>query len=145
MPKSKFNLDEVAKKFTAIKPKLMTDLEAISTNFFVGSWRNQGWTSVRLERWKEVQRRTPGTRAYKYAKKSARTRSILVKSGNLRRGFYTRIKRIDVLQIANNITYAKYHNEGIGKIPQRQFMGHSPTLQRKQIKSIDEYIKMCFK
>lgn len=193
MPKQKFNLDEVAKKFTAVKPRLMTDLEAISTTFFINSWRIQGWDDGQVQKWKEVQRRTPGTAAFKSAKKSSRTRAILVKSGNLRRGFYTRIKRMDVLQIANSIPYAKFHNEGERgiayvkphqrwvkageyegsgiyniktrkerrvelqykqhvkgyarkvRIPQRQFMGHSPTLQRKQIKSIDEHIKSCFK
>lgn len=143
--KPKFNLDEVAKKFTAIKPKLMTDLEAISTTFFINSWRIQGWDNGQVEKWKEVQRRTPGTAAYKSAKKSSRTRAILVKSGTLRRGFKTRIKRMDMLQIINSVPYAKFHNEGELRIPQRQFMGHSPTLGRMQQKSINKHIKMCFK
>lgn len=183
----------MAKKFTAVKPRLMTDLEAISTTFFINSWRIQGWDDGQVQKWKEVQRRTPGTAAYNSAKKSSRTRAILVKSGNLRRGFYTRIKRMDVLQIANSIPYAKFHNEGERgiayvkphqrwvksgeyqgtgiysiktkkerrvqlqykqhvkaytrkvRIPQRQFMGHSPTLGRMQEKSIDKHIKSCFK
>ena len=193
--KPKFNLDEVAKRFTAVKPKLMTDLEAISTNFFVNSWRIQGWDNGQVEKWPEVERRKPGTAAYKSATKRARERAILVGkgSGKLRRAFYTRIKRMDIIQIANSMPYAKFHNEGVNgvahvkshqrwvkageyegsgiyniktrkekrvelqykqqvkaytrkvRIPQRQFMNHSPTLGRMQEKSINKHIKMCFK
>lgn len=107
-----FNFGEVLQKLQQKQPKLMTALEIQATDHFVGSWRKQGWVDESLTRWKEVKRRMPGTKAYQSARKSARTRSILVKSGALRGGFYTRIKRNNIVQIANSVPYARYHNEG---------------------------------
>ena len=107
-----FNFDEVIRKMNETKGRLMTELESSATNHFLRSWRLKGWVDSGLEQWKEVKRRQPGTKAYNSAKKSARTRSILVQSGRLRRSFYTRIKRMDIIQIANSAPYAQVHNEG---------------------------------
>jgi phage gpG-like protein len=194
LPKSRFDLDKVVRRLHERKAKLMTELEAVSTTHFVNSWRVQGWVDNGLHPWLEVQRRKPGTAAYNSARKSARTRAILVQSGALRRGFYTRIKRLDIIQIANSLPYAKVHNEGFEgtvsvkghdrwmkskgdyagtgvysvktrkekrvqlqykqsikghsrkmNIPQRQFMGHSVELQKKQEQVIDNTIKYCFR
>jgi len=107
-----FNFDLLMEKMKSSKPKLLTTLEVQATDHFVGSWKKKGWVDRGLKQWKEVQRRQPGTKAYKAAKKAARTRAILVQSGRLRRSFYTRIKRMDIVQIANSAPYAQVHNEG---------------------------------
>jgi phage gpG-like protein len=107
-----FNFDLLMEKMKSSKPKLLTTLEVQATDHFVGSWKKKGWVDRGLEQWREVKRRQPGTKAYKAAKKAARTRAILVQSGRLRRSFYTRIKRMDIVQIANSAPYAQVHNEG---------------------------------
>lgn len=107
-----FNFDLLMEKMKSSKPKLLTTLEVQATDHFVGSWKKKGWVDRGLEQWREVKRRQPGTKAYRAAKKSARTRAILVQSGRLRRSFYTRIKRMDIVQIANSAPYAQVHNEG---------------------------------
>lgn len=107
-----FDFDKVLEKMKSTKSKLLTTLEVQATDHFTGSWKKKGWVDIGLEQWKEVQRRQPGTKAYKAAKKAARTRAILVQSGRLRRSFYTRIKRMDIIQIANSAPYAQVHNEG---------------------------------
>lgn len=149
--KEGFNLDEIERRLRAGKPKLMVDLEAVSERFFLASWRKQGWDDGSLQRWQEVKRRIPGTRAYNSARKSSRTRSILVQSGRLRRSFYTRIRRNDIIQIANSAPYAQPHNEGTmnagrgrrTRIPQRQFMGHSKTLEKQQVAVIKRWLNKC--
>ena len=188
MAKEGFNFDEIERRLRAGKMQLMVDLEAVSTKFFLDSFRKQGWDDGALHRWQEVKRRIPGTKAFKSARPSSRTRSILVQSGRLRRGFYTRIRRMDIIQIANSTPYAQVHNEGAKgtayvkphsryvksgeyagtgvfniktrrekkvqlearqnvkgysrkvNIPQRQFMGHSQSLQNKQINVIKHWV-----
>lgn len=139
-----FNFDKIIRKLEDKKPRMLTDLERLSTTHFINSWRKQGWEDNSLEPWKEVERRKPGTAAYKSATKAARTRAILVKSGALRRGFYTRIKRMNIIQIANSMPYAKVHNEGLkirgGMMPKRQFMGHSQNLEKQQVIAILQWI-----
>lgn len=117
-----FDFDKVLEKMKSTKSKLLTTLEVQATDHFTGSWKKKGWVDIGLEQWKEVQRRQPGTKAYKAAKKAARTRAILVQSGRLRRSFYTRIKRMDIIQIANSAPYAQVHNEG-GVINKAGFRG----------------------
>jgi phage gpG-like protein len=118
-----FNFDLLMEKMKSSKPKLLTTLEVQATNHFVGSWKKKGWVDRGLEQWREVKRRQPGTKAYNAAKKSARTRAILVQSGRLRRSFYTRIKRMDIVQIANSAPYAQVHNEGGGFVSSRRGAG----------------------
>ena len=117
-----FNFDLLMEKMKSSKPKLLTTLEVQATDHFIGSWKKKGWVDRGLEQWREVKRRQPGTKAYNAAKKSARTRAILVQSGRLRRSFYTRIKRMDIVQIANSAPYAQVHNEG-GTINKQAYRG----------------------
>jgi len=117
-----FNFDLLMEKMKSSKPKLLTTLEVQATDHFVNSWKKKGWVDRGLEQWEEVKRRQPGTKAYKAAKKAARTRAILVQSGRLRRSFYTRIKRMDIVQIANSAPYAQVHNEG-GTINRAEYKG----------------------
>lgn len=116
-----------------------------AVNFFRNTFREGGFDDSGLKKWKEVNRRIEGTRAYKYAKKSARNRAILVKSGNLKRGNVRKSTSWNRTVIANEIPYAKYHNEGIGYMPKRQFMGNSKTLTNKTVSIIKNEIDKLLK
>jgi len=92
---------ELERKVNAIKQAISRDItqkvEAAALRFVDDNFRNQGWEG---QAWPKIER--DGT--------------ILVKSGDLRRGFYSE-KYNGNIHIKNEIPYAKAHNEGFeGKV-----------------------------
>jgi phage gpG-like protein len=118
----------VLKKANSRLPRIIA---VTSKEFFRDSFRNQGFTNRTLVRWQE---RKPNPRN--------RGRAILVQSGRLSK---LRILRSDwrIIEIGTLLPYGKYHNQGIGRMPRRKFIGRSVTLN-KQIRKIihQEYNKV---
>lgn len=127
----RFGFKAKIQAFQVLKNSLPPELGTEAVNFFQSSFRDQGFKDNALNKWKEVQRRTPGTKTYKSASPADRSRAILVKSGRLkrsiRRGFTSFAKTV----IATDVPYAKVHNQGSTKMPKRQFMGSSKQLDTK--------------
>lgn len=128
-----------------ITAQLASPIGNIAKQEFEENFDRQGFMDNRLERWKEVQRRIPGTQSYKRATPSGRSAPILRGrgSGVLAKSIRvvratSRLIRLSTIGKANN--YAAYHNDGSGKIPKRQFMGNSKNLDRLIIKRIDREI-----
>lgn len=92
-----------------------------AVNQFQKNFEQQGFDGVK---WKEVQRRIPGTNAYKYPKRerAKRTRGILIQTGTLLRSIRILRKSSDSITIGFE-KYGKYHNEGMNPQPKRQFAG----------------------
>ena len=107
----KFNLDKVIKAIEQQKRELPILLGNDTKNYFLSSWNKKRWGN---ENWPEVQRRIAGTKAYQSASKSARTRSILVQSGRLRRDVANslRVATWDKIQFSVQNPYAAIHNYG---------------------------------
>ena len=141
---SKFRLDKIAQNFQNLKRTLPPVIGNMGQNFFRQSFEKQGWTDETFTPWKQVQRRIPGTPAYKYPKKNAadrHSRAILIglrtKGGvHLRDSVNRSLKtaEFDNISFAVSQKYAAVHNFG-GPVknfvmPQRKFMGHSATLLR---------------
>lgn len=130
----KFNFDKVIAAIERSKRTLPPRVGNETKNYFLSSWTKQGFGG---EKWKEVQRRIAGTKAYKYAKPAARTRAILVGkgSGRLRRDVANslRVTTWDKIQFSVQNPYARYHNEGTEKLPKRQFVGQTRELTNKQL------------
>jgi phage gpG-like protein len=114
--------------FLKYKTRIENALDTIATkigneavNQFQRNFEQQGFNG---EKWKEVQRRTPGTNAYKYPKRgrAKRTRGILIQTGTLLRSIRVIRKTSDSVTIGF-IDYGKYHNEGMKPQPKRQFAG----------------------
>jgi HK97 gp10 family phage protein len=129
------------------KDDLPKKLAAQAQKYFVGSWNKQGWDG---NKWAEVQRRTPGTKTYKYATPSMRTNPILVSSGTLRRAVNNSIRKQTFTEIRlavgdNEAPYAEYLNKGTDKMPKRQFMGQTNTLTGMQKKMIDKFFMSVWK
>lgn len=123
-----------------------------AVSYFKKNFQNEAWGRVS---WKEVQRRTAGTNANKYAAKHhpARTsRKILTgDTGDLARSI--EIKSVSNGQVviwtapnafASKEPYGRVHNEGLragrGKgfiMPKRQFMGPSDELNKLIISEIN--------
>lgn len=129
----KFNFDKIIAKLERSKREIPVKLGNDTKNYFLSSWAKQGFGG---EKWKEVQRRTPGTKAYKYAKPAARTRAILVGkgSGRLRRDVANSLRTAtwDKIQFTVQNPYAIYHNTGTEKLPKRQFIGQTRELTNIQ-------------
>jgi phage gpG-like protein len=129
MAKNKLDMSKVVQRWNKAKNQLPKLLTNVSKNMFVDSWKRQGWDG---EKWKEVQRRTPGTKAYKNATKSARTRAILVQSGTLRRSIVINSQTFSRMTISTNVPYAEVHNEG-GTINRAGYKGVCITERLRQI------------
>ena len=125
----------------------------VAVSWFKKNFQNQAWGRVK---WQEVQRRTPGTKAYKYNAKhhSARTTRMILTgdTGDLGRSIEIKEAGNGAVTIWTNPStfgskepYGRVHNEGLragkGKgftMPKRQFMGEHPELNELIIKKLEE-------
>lgn len=144
----KFNFSEVLKKSEQLKNELPILLANQAQVYFTESFTNQSWDG---KEWKEVQRRIEGTPEYKYPKYkglSRRTTPILVRTGNLRRAVSNSVRTghvsFDEIKLVVPIEYASYLNKGTDKMVQREFIGDSPILKKKQIQLIEAQMKKLF-
>jgi len=99
-------------------------------------------------KWQEVQRRQPGTKAYKAVanRHPADTqRKILTgRTGNLRNSINYRTQP-GVAIVYSDTTYGKYHNEGTNKLPKREFVGDSPELERAVTEKLEKELSKIIK
>jgi phage gpG-like protein len=98
----------------------------IAVEFYKDSFLNEGFTDKTLEKWPAVKR----------PERKRRNSKILVGTDNLRRSIKPVVEESKVSVHAevyskNNFNYAPVHNFGTNKIPQRQFVGESETLNEK--------------
>lgn len=146
MANDKLRFDLVKKNLGLIKKELPVVLANQAKNYFVQSWRAQGWDGVP---WKVPQRRIPDTPAYKYPKKKdlgRRTRATLVQTGRLRRDVSNSIRsqNFELIRLVVDLPYANRHNEGLDGMPKRTFMGQTAELTRMQVNTINSYISKIF-
>lgn len=131
-------------KFNVIKNKLARKVAQISQEYFEEAFDKEAFDGVK---WKEVQRRIPGTKAYKAAKQSGRTNPILTKSTALRKSIKIMKAtwddiRIETVGSVND--YSDVHNEGTSTMPQRQFMGQSDELDKLVERLIEDELDLLF-
>lgn len=145
----KFNFDRIGENFKAAKNRLPIVVANATQNYFMNSWKEQGFNG---EKWQEVKRREPGTRAYIYPKMKRlgrRTSAILVRSGDLRRAVGNSIRQatFEKIELVVPEKYAEAHNEGNPKknIPKRQFVGQTETLTRIQIEKITQGVDFIWR
>lgn len=140
MARSNSNADKLIRQKAELERELnkFTRIMGVEAkNFFVQSFRNQGFTDRRLERWQRRRNNSdPG-------------RAILVKSGNLRRSIRVLASSINEVTIGSDLPYAQIHNEGgrmrRGMMPRRQFIGESYQLNRRLMRILDRTIKKVFR
>lgn len=138
-----FNFTRRFRLFTELKRDIPAKLGAEARNFFIASFRNQGLTDASLEEWKQVKRRMPGTKEYKYPKTKSlgrRTSAINVRTGRTRKSIVVKEAAFDRIVVASvGVPYAQYVNA------KRPFMGKSKTLNdklKKKLKSeMDKILK----
>jgi len=103
-------------------------------NFFLKSFRDQGFTDKALEKWPEVNRRIKDTKEYLYPKKKKlgrRTKAINVNTGRFRKSIIVIEARFNKIVVGSvGVPYAKYVNE------KRQVVGDSAVLRAQLKKKI---------
>jgi len=127
-----FNFDVVARKLAANRRIIKIEAGAMAVSHFKGNFRAQGFVDQTVDPWQKR----------KVFSKKKTTRAILVKSGNLRSSIRVLGTPGDRVIIGTRgIRYAKRHNEGLVKMPKRQFVGNSRLLEGKIHKKIQNHIK----
>lgn len=134
-----------ARKIKAQRLKVQANIKAVVTimgndalNHFKGSFENQGFTDQYLSKWQPRKR-------VRYKGRNETTRAILVKTGRLRRSLQKSNKGLTAVTIKTNVPYAVFHNEGTGRLPKRQFVGHSRKLIDSLRNKLDKKIKDAFR
>jgi len=135
---NRFNFDQVKQNLERTKRELPVRLAKQAENFFTASFTKQGFDG---RKWKEVNRRIPGTYEYKYPKSKGltrRTKPILVGTGALRRATSNSIRNAtwSIVKLQVDLPYADAHNEGDGNMPKRTFMKQTNELTVMQDKTI---------
>lgn len=140
---SQFDFNRVQIRLKEAEKGLSLSLANVAKNDFLNNFREQGFNG---QKWREVQRRIAGTRAYAGNKDlGKRTRAILQGkgSGRLRKDVANSVSNgikhseLSYTLIVKN-EYSNYHNEGTAKIPQRQFVGMTEKLNKKLLNKINE-------
>lgn len=146
---NKFNLKEVLENARKMKTELPLIIANQAQNFFVRTFTQQAFDG---DKWKEVNRRIPGTNEYKYPKfkgLSRRTTPILVRTGRLRRGVSNSIKSAtwDRIILMVEAPGAKALNEGDASrnLDPRPFMKSSPVLDQEIKGKIVKYVDRIWK
>lgn len=127
-----FNFTAVSRKLARARVQIKNDGGRLAVNHFKGNFRLQGFLDSAVDPWKR--RKLADT-------KRRSGRGILIDTGTLK-------NNIRVLGAPGNrviigtrgIKYAKRHNEGLAKMPKRQFIGNSKILEGKIHKSINRHI-----
>lgn len=148
---NKFNFGQIARKFKSLD--LSLDIANTAKMEFIQNFRNQSFNG---KKWAEVERRKPESEWYKRGTQSDRNRAILQGkgSGQLRGDVENSVKEghkngnLSYTLVVNN-KYAAVHNEGLNakiygkksfKMPQRQFVGMTPELNKKLLIKINQKV-----
>ena len=134
-----------------MKADLPDAIGLMAKKHFEGNFTRQGFDD---NKWKEVDRRIQGTKTYKYATPSQRTKAILSgNSGRLKKSIHVDKATWQKVVIATDrLKYAQIQNEGgrAGRgrktvIPKREFMGDSPILRARINKLITNTVSKAHK
>lgn len=124
-----FNFEQKIKEFQRLKSNLPAQVGNIAKRHFVESFRNQGFTDATFDPWAA---RKTSDKSDRSSRNRNKPRAILVKTGHLRGSIRVRVANFNSIEIgAYGVNYARFHNNGGGKMPKRQFIGRSRSLTRK--------------
>lgn len=130
-----FNFEQKLQELKRLKSNLPLIVGNIAKRHFVKSFKDGGFTDVNLDPWAKRKRLDKSDR------RTGTNRAILVKSGHLRGSIRVKVANFNKIEIgAYGVPYARYHNQGVGKMPKRQFIGQSRLMTRKISKRIKQEI-----
>lgn len=143
----KFDFELIKRNLEKTKRELPVVLAKQAENYFTDSFKKG---ALGENKWPEVERRKPGTSAYKYPKTkglSRRTSPILVRRGILRGRVSNSIRNANWNQIKLlvDLPYAMYNQEGTDTIPARPFMKQTNELGTMQKTMITKTMNRIWK
>lgn len=152
----KFNeAKKIRKHMEQFKQELpkMTDIMLVTAvNHFSDNFKKQGFDNNGVEKWQARKRKFYRTRSGKRVDDTSR--GILIGKGSGRLSRSLRKRRLNLLSgvITSPLIYARVHNEGLRagrgggfKMPKRQFVGYSESLNRKIKARLEGRINQIFK
>lgn len=134
MDKLSIHLKQLIAQIHKIEQEITATIVAVEAErHYAGSFRNEGFTDKSLKPWP------------KRKKKESPRRALLVRTGALRRHATTAHTRGSHVDFVFALPYAKRHNEGDSKMPQRQFIGQSEVLDIRIKQKVNSYFKRYLK
>lgn len=119
-----------------MKRKLPKQVARIAEDHFLKAFKEEGFTDKSYDPWQARARKTRADR------RTGRRRAILVQSGALRRSIRVGRATWNRIEVGSyGIPYAKYHNQGEGKLPVRKFVGPSYRMREKIRAKIRQELK----
>ena len=121
MPKKELDLRPLINDFKTQRKALPAKLGNTAVKFFQDNFRREGFLDNSVTRWQRRKRET----------RRSRGKKILQNTGRLRRS----IKRLTttfgrIVIGTRGVPYAEVHNEGLGVMPKREFVGDSAKLEK---------------
>lgn len=108
---------------------LLKDIEKVSFRFYKHNFKQRQFWDKQKDKWSK--------------RKKNYNHPPLENTGHLYNSFKSSISNNEIT-ISNTADYAIFHNEGTGKIPQRQFLGESKELNNRIEKMIEKYLDKEF-
>lgn len=136
---NKFKIPELISKVDFAIKDAIAIVARDSEAHFKKSFANEGFTDESLQKWekRKNQIRSFGLAKLKY--KHVNTKPTLYKTGALKNSLRTSLRN-NIAIISSSLPYSAIHNEGLMgkawgvhpfKMPKRQFMGNSKSLERR--------------
>jgi phage gpG-like protein len=86
----------------------------------------------------------PEGKQWQKRKDASNGRALLVKSGRLRKSIRIQRSTGNTIRIGTDVSYAKYHNSGTDRLPQRRFLGGSTLLNRRLQRMVQYRVRQAF-
>jgi phage gpG-like protein len=116
LPSDFFN--RLQRSLPDLKRKCLVVVEVETENFNMQNFENEGFTDASFQKWQP-------------RKDKKNNRKTLVHTGDLKKAATTARNTAGGIAFVFNMPYARVHNNGLGKMPQRKFIGESVVLDKK--------------
>ena len=136
---NKFKIPQLISKVDFAVKDTIAILARDANQHFRKSFSNEGFTDEVLQKWKPREKQIRGTGLVRLKYKHVNTKQTLTKSGRLRNSIKTSLGR-NIAVLTSSLPYSAIHNDGLMgrawgkypfKMPKRQFMGNSRSLERR--------------
>jgi phage gpG-like protein len=137
-----FDFKSKIRKFEQLKRDLPKKISNDGQRFFLKNFDNEQWEG---KRWRP---RIAYRNLSKRGQRRNITRKLLVNTGTLRRAVsgsrreatFNRIRFEVYVQGKRGFNYSTVHNEGIGRMPKRKFMGYNKEFNRIVLNTINRAV-----
>ena len=136
---NKFKIPQLISKVDFAIKDAIAIVARDSSLHFKKSFANEGFTDENLQKWDKRQNQIRNTGLVRLKYKHVNTKPTLTKTGALKNSIKTSLRNNEAT-LTSSLPYSAIHNEGLMgkaygkypfKMPKRQFMGNSKSLERR--------------